>query len=106
MKNPIVAYPAGEGPLWKVFWFYGVIPSNILLAIILTMLWQDMAADIISLLLVVLLLYTSWIVISVWNCAPNVKVENYYGVLARWLTIAWALNTILFTAFLSLDLLG
>lgn len=105
MRNPIVAYPAGAGPLWKVFWLYGVIPSNILLAIILTMLWRGMAPDMISLLLILLLLYTSWIVISVWNCSQNVRVENYYGVLARWLTVAWAANTILFVAFLSVDLL-
>lgn len=106
MRNPVVAYPAGEGPLWKVFWLYGVIPSNILLAAILFLLWRDAAADVISLLLVVLLLYTSWIVVSVWNCSHRVRVENYYGVLARWLTVAWAVNTILFVAFLSLDLLG
>ena len=106
MRNPIVAYPAGEGQLWKVFWLYGVIPSNILVAAILLLLWLDRATDVISLLLVLLLLYTTWIVISVWNCSHNVKVENYYGVLARWLTVAWALNTVFFVIFLGLDLIG
>lgn len=105
MPNPIIAYPSGEGPLWKVFWLYGVIPSNLLLAAILAMLWREAPVGPIIAMLAVLLVYTGWIVVSVWQCSDNVKRENYYGVLARWLTVAWAANTIFFTSFLVIDLL-
>lgn len=105
MTNPVTAYPAGEGPLWKVFWLYGVVPSNLLLGAILAMLWYKAAAGAIVAMLAVLVVYTGWIVVSVWQCADNVKTEHYYGVIARWLTVAWAANTIFFTGFLLIDLL-
>lgn len=105
MVNPVTAYPRGNGPLWKVFWLYGVIPSNLLLGVILWMLWFQAALGAIITMLAVLLVYTGWIVVSVWQCADNVKTEHYYGVIARWLTVAWAANTLFFTAFLIIDLL-
>ena len=55
-------------------------------------------------LLVFLLAYTAWIVVAVWRAAPNAK-DPRYGVLARALTVAWAINTVLLVFFLGLPLL-
>ncbi|MNO08649.1 hypothetical protein D3C81_2314090 [compost metagenome] len=50
-----------------------------------------------------MLLYTAWIVIAVWHAAPNAR-DPRYGVVARALTVAWALNTALVVFFLGLQL--
>lgn len=106
MHNAFVTYLRGKGPLWKVFWLYGVIPSNLLLAIILVLLNKSASTAVIDALLVVLAIYTMWIVTAVWQCAENVSNPDNarYGVLARWLTVAWAINTLMFVVFLILDL--
>lgn len=103
MHNPFVDYLRGRGALWKVFWLYGVIPSNLLLAIILVMLRNAASTAALDTLLAVLAIYTVWIVTAVWQCADNVSNAGY-GILARWLTVAWAINTLLFVLFLGLDL--
>ncbi|PWG60926.1 hypothetical protein [Sediminicurvatus halobius] len=90
-------------PLARVFWLYGVIPSNVLWIVLLAMLWAGSSAALIAALGAVLLVYTGWIVVAVWAAADNVQKE-LYGVLARWLTVAWALNTVLFLGFLLVDL--
>lgn len=100
--NPVIAYFHGEGPLWKAFWLYGVIPSNVLLAAILAMVAGGATGAVLTALLAALLIYTGWIVVAVWRCADNVEVARN-GVIARWLTVAWALNTVLFVFFLQLD---
>ena len=55
-------------------------------------------------LLVFLLVYTAWIVLAVWRAAPNAS-DPRYGVLARALTVVWAINTVLVVFFLELQLL-
>ena len=81
------ALPVPErSPLWKVFWLYGVIPSNLL--------WLVVAC---------LLGYTAWIVAAVWKAAPNAK-DPRYGVMAQALTVAWAINTVLIAFFLGLQM--
>ncbi len=103
MRNPFTRYLFGEGPLWKVFWLYGVVPSNLLLATILVMLKSDSRNSVLYALLAVLVIYTAWIVTAVWRCADNVRTVQY-GIIARWLTVAWAINTLFFTLFVGLDL--
>lgn len=90
-------------PLARVFWLYGVIPSNVVWIILLSMIWAGSATPLIATLGALLLVYTGWIVVAIWAAADNVQKE-LYGVLARWLTVAWALNTILFLGFLLVDL--
>jgi hypothetical protein len=48
--------------------------------------------------------YTAWILVSLWRCANNTK-DKRWGTLARFLTVAWAGNTILVLTFLQLGLL-
>ena len=48
--------------------------------------------------------YTAWILVSVWRCASNTN-KILWSTLARFLTVAWAGNTILVQIFLQLNLL-
>ncbi|KZC15949.1 hypothetical protein RHOFW510R12_00300 [Rhodanobacter sp. FW510-R12] len=92
---------AGRTPLWKVFWLYGVIPSCVLWGVIAWLMVGDGVRGIVRGLLVVLLAYTAWIVAMVWHAAPNTT-DARYGVLARALTVTWAINTVLMVFFLAL----
>jgi hypothetical protein len=48
--------------------------------------------------------YTAWILVSLWRCANNTK-DKRWATLARFLTVAWAGNTILVLTFLQFSLL-
>ena len=52
-----------------------------------------------------LLIHSGWIVIAVWRCAPNAS-QEWHGLLARAMTIAWALNAAFMLLFLELDFLS
>jgi hypothetical protein len=97
-------YWRGEGPLWKVFWLYGVLASNIGVALVA---WGLVTARIghgaLAGLVVLLLAYTVWVLVSIWRCAGNVH-YRYFGLLARALTVAWAVNALLVSGFLLLEL--
>jgi ABC-type sugar transport system permease subunit len=104
-ENVASYYWRGHGSLWKVYWLYGVLGSN-LLALILLLLMQRGAIGSVWFQLVLLLLaaYTVWIVVSVWRCAFNVE-KPMYGHMARALTVAWAINALLVLGFLELQFL-
>lgn len=106
MRQSVVSYYwQGRGPLWKVYWLYGVLGSN-LLALILLLLMQRGAIGSLWFQIVLLLLaaYTVWIVVSVWRCAFNVE-KPMYAHMARALTAAWAINALLVLGFLELQIL-
>lgn len=98
-------YWRGHGRLWKAYWLYGVLGSN-LLALILVLLMERSALGSAWFQMVLLLLaaYTIWIVVSVWRCAFNVD-KPTYGHMARALTVAWAINALLVLGFLELEFL-
>ncbi len=101
-RNPIIRYWHGHGSLWEVFWLYGVATSIVLaavfaVAVLQAMQWLQLA------MIAVFACYTAWIVVSVWRCAPNVGDQRLMPI-ARWLTVAWALNTIFVLGFLVVDL--
>jgi hypothetical protein len=98
-------YWRGHGPLWKAYWLYGVLGSNVL-ALTLFVLMERSALGTVWFQLVLLLLaaYTVWIVVSVWRCAFNVETPMY-GHMARALTVAWAINALLVLGFLEIEFL-
>jgi hypothetical protein len=100
----LVTYWRGDGPLWRVYWLYGVLISTILAGIYATALANN-SIWLQQLLLPIFVAYTGWIVVSVWRCAPNAS-QEIYTVLARWLTVAWAINAILLAGFLQMWLIG
>lgn len=88
--------------LWRVFWLQGVIPSNLLWAAALWALAQGKTSLLLG-LFAVLLLYTGWIIPTVWRAAPTARTPGY-GLAARGLTVAWGVNTVLVIFFLLLQL--
>lgn len=95
---------AERTPLWRVFWLYGVIPSNLLWLVTLGMISAAWHVNVIRSLLILILVFTAWIVHAIWHAAPNTP-DRRYGVLAKALTIAWAINAVLLVFFLELQLL-
>jgi hypothetical protein len=102
----IGSYWQGRGPLWKVFWLWGVVGSWLLAAIFLTITraW-GLSWTLYLVMAAIMTGYTIWILVSVWRCAANARNEQWQ-VLARVLTVAWALNVVLVGSFLGLDMLG
>ena len=49
--------------------------------------------------------YTAWIIGEIWLCADNVR-NRLYGDMARLLTAAWAINSVLLVFFLTVQRLG
>ena len=93
----------GEEPLWKVFWVYGVATSVTIVALYVVAFYDGRIA-LRQVLLPCFAAYTAWILVSVWRCASNTN-EKLWSTLARFLTVAWAGNTILVLTFLQLNLL-
>lgn len=92
-----------RSPLWKVFWMYGVIPSNLLWLAVAWLVEHHQLPGATLGLLVFLLGYTAWIVAAVWQAAPKAK-DPRYGVMAQALTVVWAINTVLMVFFLGLQM--
>ena len=93
----------GEEPLWKVFWVYGVATSVTIVALYVVAFYDGRMA-LRQAPLSCFAAYTAWILVSVWRCASNTN-EKLWSRLARFLTVAWAGNTILVLIFLQLNLL-
>lgn len=100
-------YWRGEGPLWRLYWLYGVLTSCVIALLIglpAAYGWIGPAATFVALLLGAA--YTVWILVSVWRCAFNIEGEplgmgaEFWGLLARWLTVAWAINVAALSAML------
>lgn len=92
----------GEMSLAGVFWVYGVFVSAELamllaLALYFDQLWVQQAV------ILVLALYTPWVLIAIWRCAENAA--PFWATMVRWLNVAWALNTAFVLLFLQFDLL-
>jgi hypothetical protein len=103
----LTRYWRGDGSLARVFWLYGVITSTLAIALVA---WAAATGRIsertLALYTLVLLAYTVWILVSVWRCAERRGDIDQYGVMARWLTVAWAANAVLVSGFVLLNLLA
>ncbi|HKJ95717.1 MAG TPA: hypothetical protein VKA32_08825 [Gammaproteobacteria bacterium] len=98
-------YWHGDGPLWHVYWLYGVLGSVVLLALLAWISrYTGVTPMAYTLGAVALAVYTVWILVSVWRCAFNVRNRTWAHV-ARALTLFWALNVLFLTVFLGLDVL-
>lgn len=97
--DEIIGYWHGEGPLWKLYWVYGVALSTIGGAFILVAVLQRvLSVGLLIALLAVALIYTGFIVVSIWRSAFNISSDplgidrEAWGWIARVLTFGWALN--------------
>jgi hypothetical protein len=91
----------GRGPLWQVYWVYGVLLSSIGAAVVLYLVtggyvWPAGALGMIA----VGFAYTAWVLVSVWHCAFNMTPKPFgiereaLGWLARVLTVGWAVTVL------------
>lgn len=86
-----------------MFWLYGVATSSVLIAIYAVAFFTNRVA-LRQILLLCFASYTAWVLVSVWRCADN-TLEHFWGMLARFLTVAWACNAILIIVFLQINLI-
>lgn len=90
----------GQQPLWKVFWLYGIATSCALIAAYaFAFLFERVALR--QILVLCFAPYTAWILVSIWRCSNN---ENFWSLLARLLTVAWACNTIMIVVSVEMNL--
>jgi hypothetical protein len=94
-------YWRGKGPLWKVFWLYGVLVSVGLAVLIATAAFQNwVALPALIAMIVGLVIYTIWVVVSIWRCADNIEGRPFgytpalWSSLSRALTVAWVINAL------------
>ena len=73
----LLSYWDGEQKLWKAFWLLGFIFQILFFYFLLFLLYVGMLLKLTwSIKITVFLLsniYTVWILVSIWNCAYNVK---------------------------------
>ncbi len=103
--NVVMYYYRGEGPLWRVFWLWGVLGSWILFGIFMLALSQlGLSWPLFLVTAAIMVPYTGWILSSVWACALNV--DNYFwSNISRFLTGIWALNVGVVGGFLLIELI-
>ena len=101
---PLPEEPRGRTQLWVVFWLYGVLVSQIFFGAVIY-LYRELSTPLVALLLAGFLVYTAWIMHTIWVNALNVRNEMW-GYLSRWLTVAWALNAVMVSLFLLLGHMG
>lgn len=90
----------GRTRLWVVFWIWGVLLSHLLFGgIVLAYAQVDHMT--LGLLLASFLVYTAWITRTIWVDADNTT-SPLFSAIARYLTVAWALNAVLVAIFMFL----
>ena len=103
----LLSYWNGKQKLWKAFWLIGFVLQFVLIiffgifnliGIALGLTWS-----IKFIIFLINIIYTIWVLVSIWNCAYNVK-NNIWGDLSR---VIVALNVILlfltYTGIISFD---
>ncbi|MFN4141622.1 hypothetical protein [Aestuariivirga sp.] len=97
--DEVHGYWNGEGPLWKLFWVYGVLFSTFGGFVLMAGVMQRLLpAPVLLVLLGAALFYTAFILLSIWRSAFNIYSDplgierEAWGWLARVLTFGWAIN--------------
>lgn len=91
----------GRAALPVVFWGHGVATS-IGLAVLHATALDLGQRGFQQVLILVSAAYTVWILVAIWRCAAHAGA--FWGTMARWLTVAWGLNTAFVLLFLQIEL--
>ena len=107
IEDLLLSYWNGKQKLWKAFWLIGFVLQFVLIiffgifnliGIALGLTWS-----IKFIIFLINIIYTIWVLVSIWNCAYNVK-NKIWGDLSRVIVM---LNVILlfltFTGIISFD---
>ena len=103
----LLSYWDGEQKLWKAFWLLGFIFQILFFYFLLFLLYVGMLLKLTwSIKITIFLLsniYTVWILVSIWNCAYNVR-NKTWGHLSRSIVILNVIFIILtYTGIVSFD---
>lgn len=91
----------GLCPLWKVFWFRGVLASSAIIAVYLNALaYHEISIQ--HAVLMFFIAYTFLIIVSIWRCSEGST--SYWRGISRSVSIFWAINALLLVVFLEIDL--
>lgn len=92
-------YWHGQGPLWKLYWIYGVLLSTIGgTALLAGTVQRTLPLPLLVAALAAGLVYTGFILVAIWRSAFNIGGSplgidrEAWGWLARVLTFGWAIN--------------
>jgi len=91
----------GEVALHKVLWVYGVIGGGVMVISYGAALYAR-RVELQQVLLLCIAGYMVWFLVSVWRCAEETQ-NAYWGLLARQMTVVWALTAIMVLFFLEVD---
>lgn len=92
----------GGASLSIAFWGYGALMSLAFIAVYLGAVFRGDAL-VQQAMLVLFAIYTAWVLVVIWRCAGSAS--QPWGLIARQLTIAWAVNTLMIGGALQLALL-
>ena len=107
VESLLLSYWNGERKLWKAFWIMGFVLQILFFYFLLFLSYIGFLFGLTWSIKVIIFLisniYTIWILVSIWNCAYNVK-NKIWGDLSRAIV---ALNVILifliYTGIISFD---
>ena len=107
IENFLLSYWNGEQKLWKAFWLMGFVFQILFLYFLLVLLYFGVLIGLTwSIKVTIFLLsniYQVWILVSIWNCAYNVK-NKAWGHLSRGIVILNVIFIILtYTGIVSFD---
>lgn len=103
--NVVTYYLGGQGPLWRVFWLWGVVVSWVLFAAFLAAVRAfGITWGLFLVSGIVMLPYTVVTLAAVWQCAYNCR-NTFWGLAARGLTLVWALSVGVVGGWLVMQLL-
>ena len=107
IENFLLSYWNGEQKLWKAFWLMGVVFQILFLYFLLVLLYFGVLIGLTwSIKVTIFLLsniYQIWILVSIWNCAYNVR-NKTWGHLSRSIVILNVIFIILtYTGIVSFD---
>ena len=103
----LLSYWNGDQKLWKAFWLMGFVFQIVFLYFLLVLLYFGTLIGLTwSIKVTIFLLsnmYQIWILVSIWNCAYNVK-NKAWGYLSRGIVILNVIFIILtYTGIVSFD---
>ena len=107
VESLLLSYWNGERKLWKAFWIMGFVFQILFFYFLLFLSYIGLLFGLTWSIKVIIFLisniYTIWILVSIWNCAYNVK-NKIWGDLSRVMVV---LNVILlfliYTGIISFD---
>ena len=107
IENFLLSYWNGEQKLWKAFWLMGFVFQIVFLYFLLVLLYFGTLIGLTwSIKVTIFLLsniYQIWILVSIWNCAYNVR-NKTWGHLSRSIVILNVIFIILtYTGIVSFD---